>query len=677
MTNGKGEGEPRATAAGGALLDRRAVALLLLAAILALFAFNVRQQAFVGDDAYISFRYARNLAEGEGLVWNPGERVEGYTNFLWVLLASAAIRVGTDPASVAHAVGILSGAALLIALPLFGAGGSSRPAWAGWVAAAALAGNRSFTAWCTGGLETMLFTALVFFGYAALLYGSRRGRSRWALLSAGLFALAALTRPEGSLFALIAGVFLLGDALRKRATWRAFALASVVFLAPVSSHLIWRHAYYGFWLPNSFVAKVPGAWWEQGLRYLDLFAGDYRIAWLLPPLLAGLVLRPCRSGGLFGAAVVAYLTYVAYVGGDRFEFRFVVVVLPYFYLLVANGAEAVARRWPGVAGRVAAGLCALALLATSCAGSRTASAREMRHGVASLEIIAGYASRRVEEGRFLRGLVDRGLLPADLALCVGGAGALPYYTRWPTLDRRGINDLRIARLPLADRGVIAHERDVPQAYLLERRIAVFDVFNRLVHERDILAGRPSQFAHDGALLPLRALRVDGRYLVFATTLPDAEFRRRFGRLEIVQSGKRSVGGTISEVSGTLTPLRPIPSNRTPSGSRTTPPAIRLVISISASCLQAPLRSSSIPPMLRSTDNARGLALPSSRTLRPPIDARRVALSSGSRSGSEKRMWDSPRPTSISIWLNHRPPSSASVSPSVTVSFSRILTSGGR
>ena len=49
------------------------------------------------DDAYISLRYAANWAGGRGLVFNPGERVEGYTNFLWVLIEAAAIRLGADP----------------------------------------------------------------------------------------------------------------------------------------------------------------------------------------------------------------------------------------------------------------------------------------------------------------------------------------------------------------------------------------------------------------------------------------------------------------------------------------------------------------------------------------------------------------------------------------------------
>ncbi len=65
------------------------------------------------DDAYISFRYARNLVDGHGLVWNPGEWVEGYTNFLWVLILALGMKLGVDPATTAAIGGVLAGAAVL------------------------------------------------------------------------------------------------------------------------------------------------------------------------------------------------------------------------------------------------------------------------------------------------------------------------------------------------------------------------------------------------------------------------------------------------------------------------------------------------------------------------------------------------------------------------------------
>ena len=49
------------------------------------------------DDAFITFRYARNLADGLGPVFNPGEAVEGYTTFLWMLVSSAFFAMADEP----------------------------------------------------------------------------------------------------------------------------------------------------------------------------------------------------------------------------------------------------------------------------------------------------------------------------------------------------------------------------------------------------------------------------------------------------------------------------------------------------------------------------------------------------------------------------------------------------
>src|SRR5690348_12188698 len=70
-----------------------AVALGLLLS-LGLLLVHVNVYRFLTDDSYISFRYARNFAHGYGLVFNPGyEHVEGYSNFLWVVLLAALDRI--------------------------------------------------------------------------------------------------------------------------------------------------------------------------------------------------------------------------------------------------------------------------------------------------------------------------------------------------------------------------------------------------------------------------------------------------------------------------------------------------------------------------------------------------------------------------------------------------------
>src|SRR5690606_24833666 len=87
-------------------LPRRVHLLVGLVLPLWVLAVNMwRVHWFTIDDSYISFRYARNLARGLGLVYNPGEAIEGYTNFLWAVVLAGGIRMGLDPHLVAKVLG--------------------------------------------------------------------------------------------------------------------------------------------------------------------------------------------------------------------------------------------------------------------------------------------------------------------------------------------------------------------------------------------------------------------------------------------------------------------------------------------------------------------------------------------------------------------------------------------
>jgi hypothetical protein len=513
----------------------RLFSALLLALTAWLFAENVHRYYFLGDDAFISFRYANHLVQGTGLVWNPGERVEGYTNFLWVLLMALSIRLGLEPELVSNAIGIASGLGVIAALVVFSARITSWRNPFVWVAPLVLATSRSFTAWCTGGLETMFFTLLVFLAYLTFLR-ERATRAPRPLGSSLLFALATLTRPEGMLFMAVAGLFYAGEILLKRRSFRSALIWCSPYIAAVGVHFLWRHAYYGYWLPNTFYAKVPGAWWDHGAKYLALFANDYQILWFLPLLLPVLLLRRQLATGLFCAATAAYLIYVAYIGGDRFEFRFLDVVFPYFYGLLADSlyqiAQLGARRLRFATSALAVAIGA-ALVVTTHVGSRRPEAVRLRYGITSVQAAGQYGAWRVEEGVFLRRLIDEEILPADLVLCVTGAGAIPYYTDWPTVDSLGLNDVTIARLPLEDRGVIAHEREAPYEYLVERKVVIFDVLNRLVHRTDRKKREKQHVIYDGRELPLKAVRARGRYLIFATLLTDEELEKTLAPLEIL------------------------------------------------------------------------------------------------------------------------------------------------
>lgn len=505
-------------------------ASLLILLTLVVFVWNVRKNYFLGDDCYISFRYAQHLYEGHGLVWNPGEYVEGYTNFFWVILMAFGLLWKIPPEVFSNVIGIASGVLIMLSL----AGFSSRHSGINgpWVIflLLVLSMSKTFTGWCTGGLATMFHAMLIFGAFLAFLE-ERRNRTRYPVVSAMLFALSALTRPDALLFVLVAGIFFAVDVLLKRRKLTSLWIWATPLIVIVGTHFAWRYAYYGYWLPNSFYAKVNGIWWEQGLRYLSLFHEDYKILYFLPLIPFLLIVRRTYAHTLFLSIITAYLGYIIIIGGDRFEFRFLVCLFPFLYWLLVEGICSLAQlpcKGKGARYAVLGAGCAIAgaLLVCTYTGSIQSRARDFRHGITSIRGIESYAERRVREGKFLRSLVDEGLLPDDLLIGVKGAGAVPYYSRLPALDLFGLNDVEIAHTPVTDRGLIAHEKMASRNYMLRRNLALCEVRNRIVYDHP---WKIQDFDHyrRGRLVSLRA---GDKYLNFKTFLPEKAFREIFGKL---------------------------------------------------------------------------------------------------------------------------------------------------
>jgi len=498
------------------------------AACAALLGWHIWQWYFLSDDAFISFRYALHLTQGHGLVWNPGEPVEGYTNFLWVLLMALSMILGVPVEYASNAISILCGVGVLVLLFRFAAARLSLTFT--WALILVLCSSRSFAAWCTSGLETMFYTLLVFIGLERYLF-ERANVSRVAIQSSLALALASLTRPDGGLFMFAVGLFFLFDILRGRRSLISGVIWALPYLLIVGGHLAWRLDYYGYLLPNTFYAKVNGLWLTQAVKYFTLFNDYYNIVWLLPLCLLPLYTRR-RYEYFFLATVTAiYLVYLTFIGGDRFEFRFLVVVFPYFYFLLVSGIEDLQSVLPKRAGIAVSIALVLLLLGTTLYGSIHKIGNRNRYGIASLQLMKNYAEDRAEQGKFLRSLIDEGLLPEDTVISVGGAGALPYYSRMVTVDRRGLSDIHIAHTPIEDRGRVAHEHDAPAEYLRERKVVMFDIFNQLVQKSPGRLNRNME--HDGEPVKLRAVKAKDRYLVFATYVSDEELGKTFSKLRLI------------------------------------------------------------------------------------------------------------------------------------------------
>lgn len=433
---------------------------------------------FVLDDAFISFRYADHLARGLGLVWNPGEAVEGYTNFLWTVWMALPHGLGADPVVFAWTSGLVLftlglGVTYLMARRLLGE-------LAAWAVLLLVGTHPTFSAYATGGLETQLQAVLfVTAVWLALVLGEEGGwRPAPAALLSLLFAAALLTRLDSGVMVAIVGgatVVELGRSpLPARARARVAAALTVPALLVVGVWLLWKLHMYGAILPNTFHVKTDGGGaLAQGLGYVRHFSFSY--LYVLFAALAGIfarrLLRAADRRLVAPAALaVAWTGYLAWIGGDFMEFRMFVPIVPILMTLMVFVVFAVTR---SRAVRVA-------LLLLLAAGSvRHALYFTRVDGIDEIRSLAEMIESPARDwdgvGRRLGELFDR----PDCAVVIAttAAGAIPYYSRLETVDMLGLNDRYVARhgRQLGDR--VGHTRMAPLDYLLERRV-------------DLIAGHP-------------------------------------------------------------------------------------------------------------------------------------------------------------------------------------------
>jgi hypothetical protein len=402
--------------------------------------FNLVNLYSVADDAYISFRYLDNWLSGLGLVYNPGERVEGYTNFLWIVLLAPLRLLGLEP-ELASLLLSLAALALILWAVFHTASTLAGSSGAGVAGLLLAASSAPLAQWSTSGMETTCFAALI-----ALANQQLAIRHRHSLGSSLLFALAVLTRPPGALLAAVA----FAAALLRRGPDRVQTLRRLVgpillFTAILLAHLAFRLAYYGLPLPNTFYAKLSGelpSLVPVGLIYLKRFLVSGGIV-LVGCSLLGLLRRRSYNWVMLALAgqVTAHFAYVVWVGGDYFPFhRFVVPVIPTLAVLAGVGLEAAAQRFgPGGNRMLPAVALVLALVQVGLAYG-SLERRALRHVVT------------VRHEREMVGAWLKSHLPAESQLAVNAAGLIPYRTGMPTVDMLGLNDLHIARAPVGPGG---------------------------------------------------------------------------------------------------------------------------------------------------------------------------------------------------------------------------------
>jgi hypothetical protein len=467
--------------------------------------------ACVTEDAFITFRYAQNLVANHGLVWNVGEApVEGYTNFLWLLLCAGILSLGLELPFATQWIGIGASLASLVLVYRSARllGWSSRFAA---LPCLALACSGPFATWATSGMETSLFGLwLIAAVYLHARYLST-GAPRDVGLAYGALFLATLTRPEGLL---VAGVVAAASAwsllrnadFRNRAGPRTALLAILSYAAAVTLYTLWRYSYFHDFLPNTFYAKTGGGINQalRGAHYSALFALHFLSPWiavlgitLVARKQAASATGPSSANGLLplcGAIVLVYSVYIVSVGGDYMAmYRFFVPILPFLYLLICAALELAVR---GVALRQTLAQLLKAATLLGLAGSLFHSTPlesswvkkpELMHGNhRGVETERWYVARHQLIGEFFA----RYGRPGE-SLATGAIGAVAYFSGLAVYDVHGITDAHIAHNGYAQgeigSGLPGHEKtDYP--YIFARQ-PTFYMFSRRLR-KEPMAGLP-------------------------------------------------------------------------------------------------------------------------------------------------------------------------------------------
>jgi arabinofuranosyltransferase len=437
-----------------ALLGLLALGLILLV--------HLEQWSFLCDDAFISFRYARNFGEHGAPVYNldPLEKVEGYTNPLWMVVLALGVVVGLMPEQLAPVltaasslVGLVLVAAIAAELRRVGPQPERTPLFEpiDLLAPALLVLIPEYVVWASSGLETSFALAL---GLAAV-YAWLRGRIVAAAL---LAALTGLTRLDALLWLAsfgLAWLVVVGFEQRARLQlralpWKRIGVGLAVFVGVLGVTMSIRAEYYGSGMNNTWAIKKHGALLRDsyGVGYLRFWFDRLQLIAALPLLV---LTKPRHL--LVLVPLAAQLIWVWSIGGDFMAYsRF---LLPATVLAALAIALSFVRVDELLGSRVAtrlrvaivAGLALVPVIVLALRiPVRLAEDREHPHlhvdyderdspGFEGVRAMDRFARVRLAAGARLREVV-----PADTWISVGAAGAMPYASRLPAFDVYGLVD---------------------------------------------------------------------------------------------------------------------------------------------------------------------------------------------------------------------------------------------
>lgn len=423
--------------------------LALVIPLLLLVAMQLPFVGWVPDDAYISFRYAQHLSRGDGLVFNIGERVEGFSNPLWTLYLGLAGRLGLDIVTVAVISSSLAALAALLLfwvllrrfLPPVGDGASPLTARLAFLFTCMGACFFPLAFYATSGMESTAYLLFLLLGFSLQTGGMLEKRTAPLALASLPFLVAALLRPEGILFL---GGSILFTLVSTRPLPRLLPAALLLPLILFSGALAVKARYFGDLLPNTYYAK-PGCSLAyltpalEGAFYLFRFAIKSGLLLLLPFALY----PPRERRRLLCWFYLWFMTFlqiffIAYAGVDVLRFdRFVLPFYPCYMALAMLGVSELLETGAAPARRFLPRFIAVCIaLIIACNIGQAALARSKR---CTHDWMHGGSLRTL--GRLIRATFpDAGTVVAN------EVGAVAYYSGFTVIDMLGLTDRTVSRI---------------------------------------------------------------------------------------------------------------------------------------------------------------------------------------------------------------------------------------
>lgn len=429
---------------------------------------------WTNDDAFISYRYTENLCDGQGLVFNSGEKVEGYSNFLWIILLAPFNLLGLSPLWLSKTISFCI-TLLLIFLMYRTALDFGLDEFTSCLCALTLSFSSSLAYFSMSGLET------VFYGFLLLLcvflnetYEKEPNEKPLFILYGVLLAVA-LTRPEGLLFLLISSAYHL---LKKIITLKGIRLIKILkiqilFFSIYSFFIFLRYRYYSDILPNTFYAKPKGTFVEQGYSafFINFTNALLSGSFLLIPVLFLLVKKKSFSKYLYPLLFcIGQLIFMTYAGDWMALGRFFLPVLPLILILFfsllsilkSNHQKAnlnLVRKFLYIMAIVA--LAGLNLFQTY----KTLANKDI------YPYLVMNSSRLIRVGKWLKQN-----FPPETVITLRRQGAIPYYSKMKSIDILGLTEREIAKT-IYDEKDTFKENEKNAEYILNQQPDVLILFS--------------------------------------------------------------------------------------------------------------------------------------------------------------------------------------------------------